>query len=767
MGISALTRLVRITGNELRGQLRRTSTLPVEKLMPDFLETLSPKAKFDGYSQELKSAITDFVQIGDTNATSFIKTLIDNNAAEKDILNLLKEPEQFNLYRAIKVRLNKLMQDIKFISPEEKNLFSQNLSLLGIKDKASFLNLTESKGFREILEGKLSLEYIKGLKSTDKIGYNHFYDLFASIEKATDTRLSKIVGLDKDCVITLIKSMDKKICESPKVLEDLLVILEKHKNPDAVNKILKLCKENIQQGYVNDEIKKLIEFTDSIEPSKFNQFFKLYEGSYSSSIYRLRNDLESFFSKENKIDQELFEFLVKNKNTYNQFSVGEINGFLSIEGADKNILKKYVNALNKMNKKKYIDYNLRSVSANNFEYFKKLLEENKINEENYFKLLLTNGNEMFKKPENWPLADDIYRETFLPIFKSTNENLWPALDVSAMRICHPESYNKLKTSEIINLVVSKKLKPDILRLGYGQEFIPEVYSDIELLKNGGSVIKHFTSFDKILSKTTAGDVISVNGKMFINNNGRIQAWNMTEEKFNDLFPLVERFTGSQGYANCFLYSALETMYRNPKTRGQYYKLFEQKGDDILVTIPAYKDFNGTVKFTNGDITTVFSSGRSAKHNLMLEQAYARTALRLEKNTPIGKNPTTTDDYEYLSERLNGGQTGDVLRDLLNFNPNLKGLKNNRNLVKGTQTLFFKKPNPEGVKKLFDTYGTKPDLMFNIGVKNESSYHAISVKSYNPETGIVTIIDPCRLGVYEEMSLKELAPNIVKIWITNI
>ena len=38
-----------------------------------------------------------------------------------------------------------------------------------------------------------------------------------------------------------------------------------------------------------------------------------------------------------------------------------------------------------MNKKKYIDYNLRSVSANNFEYFKKLLEENKINEENYFK----------------------------------------------------------------------------------------------------------------------------------------------------------------------------------------------------------------------------------------------------------------------------------------------------------------------------------------------------------------------------------------------
>lgn len=767
MGISALTRLMRITGNGISGQLRRTSTLPTEKLMHDFLETLSSKANFNGYSQELKSVITDFVQIGDTNATSFIKTLVDNNAAEKDILNLLKKPEQFNLYRAIKVRLNKLMQNIKFKSPEEKNLFNLNLSLLGVKDKTSFLNLTESKGFSEILEGKLSSEYIRGLKSTDKIGYNHFYDLFASIEKATDTRLSKIVGLDKEGVITLIKSMDKEICESPKVLEDLLVMLEKHKNLDAVNKMLKLFKEDIKQGYVNDEIKKLIEFTDGIEPSKFNKFLKLYEGSYSPSTYRFGKDLESFFSKENKIDQELFEFLVKNKDTYNQFRVGEINDFLSIEGADKNILKKYMDALNKLNENKYVGYDLESVSANNFEYFKKLLEENKINEENYFKLLLTNRHEIFKKPGNWSLADDIYKETFLPIFKSTNEDLWTALNVSGMRICNPETYNKLKTNGIIDLVASKKLKPEILRIGYGQEFIPEVYSDIELLKNGGSVIKHFTSFDKILSKTTAGDVVSVNGKMFINNNGRLEAWNMTEEKFNELFPLVERFAGSQGYHDCFLYSGIESMYRNPKTRGQYYKLFEQKGDDVLVTIPAYKDFKGTIIFNNGEINTGSGSGYGAKHTLMVEQAYARTALRKEVNTPIGKDPTTTEDLEYLYERLDGGQTSDVLRDLLNINPNLVRLKNNRKIAKGVQEVFFRTPKPDNVKKLFDEYGNNPKLMINLGIRDGRTHHAISVKSYNPETGVIEIIDPTRTGVYTQQNLSDLSPNIVKMWFTTV
>ena len=766
MGLSVLTKLVRTSGNGLVGHIKPSSALPAEKLMQNFLETLSSQTKFNAYSQEVKCAITDFVQIGDTNATSFIKTLVDNSASEKDILTLLKEPEKFNLYRAIKARLNKLLEGVKFQSSEERSIFNQNLSILGTKDKSSFLNLTESKGFSEILEGRLSSEYIRGLKSTDKIGYNHFYDLFANIEKATDARLSKIVGLDKEGVITLIKSMDKEICESPQVLEDLLVMLEKHKNPESVNKILKTFQKDLDNGNYS-YIKNLIMHADS-NPKLFNKVLKLHTEQPNIYSYRILRDIETLLSKDNKIDIELFEYLANNKNIYSLFSMSEMNNFLNIEGADKNMLKKYMDALNKMNEKKYIGYDLESVSANNFEYFKKMLEENKIDEENYFKLLLTNGHEMFKKPENWSFADNIYRETFLPIFKSTNEDLWAALDVSEMRIYNPESYNKLKTSGIVDLVVSKKLKSDMLCLERGQDFIPEVYNDIKLLKNGGSVIKHFTSFDKILSKTTAGDVVSVNGKIFINNNGRLETWNMTEEKFNDLFPLVERFTGSQGPADCFLYSALETLYRNPKTRGQYYKLFEQKGDDILVTIPAYKDFKGTVTFNNGEITTACNSGSGAKHNLLLEQAYARTGLRLEKNTPIGKNPTTTDDYEYLYERLCGGQTGDVLRDLLNHNSNLATLKNNKNLVKRTQSFFLKKPNPTGVIKMFDTYGTKSNLMFNLGIKiGDDCYHAISVQSYNPETKMLTIIDPNRLGVYREKSLTELAPNIVKIWITNV
>ena len=218
MGLSALTSIVRRMGTGVGTKIRRTSTVSPEQLVQNFLSRPTD-LPFSIYSEKAKSEILDFVRMGDTNATSFIRNLVTHGATEKDVLSLLNDPNKFNLYRVIKSRLNKILQNTKFEGLTTREQISQNLSLLGTKDKTSFLNLTESKGFSEILEGKLSSEYIRGLKSTDKIGYNHFYDLFASIEKATDTRLSKIVGLDKEGVITLIKSMDKEICESPKVLE--------------------------------------------------------------------------------------------------------------------------------------------------------------------------------------------------------------------------------------------------------------------------------------------------------------------------------------------------------------------------------------------------------------------------------------------------------------------------------------------------------------------------------------------------------------------
>ena len=86
----------------------------------------------------------------------------------------------------------------------------------------------------------------------------------------------------------------------------------------------------------------------------FNKVLMLHTEQHSLRSYRVLSDIESVLSKGNKIDSELFEYLANNKNIYSQFRMREINDFLNIEGTDKNILKKYMDVLNRLNEKKYI-----------------------------------------------------------------------------------------------------------------------------------------------------------------------------------------------------------------------------------------------------------------------------------------------------------------------------------------------------------------------------------------------------------------------------
>ena len=102
--------------------------------------------------------------------------------------------------------------------------------------------------------------------------------------------------------------------------------------------------------------------------------------------------------------------------------------------------------------------------------------------------------------------------------------------------------------------------------------------------------------------------------------------------------------------DCYFISVLKSLYQNPKTRGAYYKMFEQKGNDICVTIPAYKGYKGEIRFKDGKIDFSAGSARAAKHVLMLERTYARTALRDDRFTrqviPFIKNEVIVVDPNF-------------------------------------------------------------------------------------------------------------------------
>ena len=119
---------------------------------------------------------------------------------------------------------------------------------------------------------------------------------------------------------------------------------------------------------------------------------------------------------------------------------------------------------------------------------------------------------------------------------------------------------------------------------------------------------------------------------FVHDGNSLVEWNMTKEKYLELFPPVLRFTSCQNtLGNCYfatsLFSSMEDRYARPNI----YKSFELKGDDVVVTVKAYEDYNGSYTYKNGNIelptTEDYMSG--CKGLQMYEQAYARTTLRVD------------------------------------------------------------------------------------------------------------------------------------------
>ena len=244
--------------------------------------------------------------------------------------------------------------------------------------------------------------------------------------------------------------------------------------------------------------------------------------------------------------------------------------------------------------------------------------------------------------------------------------------------------------------------------------------------------------------------------MYINNDGKLEPWKMTEEKFNELFPLVDRFSTRQGKDDCYFITVLNSLYQNPKTRGNYYKMFEQKGDDILVTIPAYKDYLGTVKFPKGEIKidATCNNADAAKNVQMLERAYSRTAVRTSENTPIGQNPITTEDLNYLQNRIESGHTKNVFRELY------------PSAAQNPQKVIIDKAQ---ITSALENYSQNPRYIITHGYLPEDRQigHANSIKSYDPKTQTVTLTDPEEAGVQHTQSLKDFLSTAWSIVVSRV
>lgn len=718
-----------------------------EKAMPELqLAENSAYHSFSPETKEIVRKIRDFywqnAKKNNTptaffNTDSWISNLARYGDNEKEVATLLKSTKNFNLYVDVKSKINK---DLKKIIPSnDAPSIQTKLALMALFNKGSFKALAKSKGMKEIEEGRLNISYLKDIKSTDKIDEDFFYKMFDNIEKQTNKRLVNS-GLDVDAVNKYLKISDKKICKDPNFINEFVSDLEKIEDPELANKILTKCDFNpVFLKYENEDFRKVIS-TTALQPEIVEKVLQLKQANSWSTLHiskiiadgRVWNVSDDLFNTYLKFEKA-------NPSHCYPMTIGNINNFLSVKGVDENFAKSILanpNLTKEIGISKF-EQIFSFANEKNIDILKSCLEKGKFTQKDWI---------TFQLKGRYDLTDTeiskIYKETFEPLnnaLKDTDYSYFTERMLD-LRLNNPEQYQKLVDSKILDLVKEKKISPRILA-NTNKDFTPEVYSDVQKLLNGESLIKKFDSTKDILHKTTAGDVVSVKGKMYINNDGKLEPWNMTEEKFNELFPLVDRFSTKQGKDDCYFISVLNSLYQNPKTRGNYYKMFEQKGDDILVTIPAYKNYLGTVKFPKGEIETSWQNADAAKNVQMLERTYARTAVRTSKETPIGQNPITTDDLGYLQDRISAGHPENVFRELY------------PSATQNPQKVITDKAQ---ITSALENYAQNPRYIITHGYLREGreTGHAISVKYYDPKTQTVTLTDPEEAGVQKTESLKD-------------
>ena len=327
------------------------------------------------------------------------------------------------------------------------------------------------------------------------------------------------------------------------------------------------------------------------------------------------------------------------------------------------------------------------------------------------------------------------------------------------------------------MVDSGELDSSILKhLNVNSDLTPEVYADLEAVKNGESIIPEFktgTTIPYAFSKTKVGDAVAIGDKMYINDGNNLVEWKMTKGKYLELFPPVKRFlTQQRGLGDCYFVSSLINSMYNPQARVGIYQSFEQNGNDVSVTIKDYNEYGGTKTYKDSkiDLDNRRLHVYGAKGIQMYEQTYAKVALR---DARLDVTPMSDEwNPDYSMRRIAGGYQPVAMSEI-----HSTGAPQRYNEVPSdfkTGSISIYQITPEKLTNLLSRFGNKNDVMIGFSTnpkpnaKAEStldskynlvSSHAYIIRGYNQEKGTVIINNPHNSGTNTEVPIDVLANHM--------
>lgn len=118
--------------------------------------------------------------------------------------------------------------------------------------------------------------------------------------------------------------------------------------------------------------------------------------------------------------------------------------------------------------------------------------------------------------------------------------------------------------------VNKLVKGDMLKLLAGESYYPQLTK----------------LTDDAVAKLEIGEAFSVGKEMFVKTANGFEKLKIDAQTYERLFPALERYAISQScVGNCGKISSWNAMIKNPNSRIELYKMFEQAENGVKVTIP--------------------------------------------------------------------------------------------------------------------------------------------------------------------------------------
>lgn len=159
--------------------------------------------------------------------------------------------------------------------------------------------------------------------------------------------------------------------------------------------------------------------------------------------------------------------------------------------------------------------------------------------------------------------------------------------------------------EDFKLLRSKNMLPSHLadfiyspdKANFNKNILEDIKKMAEAIRNGIEPIDAFVpklnNIAEASSNKKIGEVFSLkdtNDVYVMDKNGPVKL-EMDRDTFFKMFPPLESHSTAQGQmGDCwFVSGGLDALMSNPKSRAQFYQMFSQKGNDIVIKLPPYKD----------------------------------------------------------------------------------------------------------------------------------------------------------------------------------